>query len=67
MAKEKIYRAGTKITFHSNCNYVGCEEREVVTLDEDRTETSLNEEAYERAVETVQVEGWFTTGEEDEE
>lgn len=65
--KEKIYKAGTKITFHSTCNYAGCDERETITLDEDRTESDLQSEASDRALETVQPEGWFEeAGEEDE-
>ena len=64
--KEKVYKAGTKITLHSSCNYAGCEDQEEITLDDDTTESQLNEMAQEFCQETVQPEGWFELAEEEE-
>jgi hypothetical protein len=65
MAKKKIYKAGTVITFWSSCNYAGTKTSQEITIEDDSTEDDLNEMAYEIALETVAPEGWFTVGGED--
>lgn len=66
MTKEKIYKKGTVITMHSCCNYTGCDETEKRVLVEDMTESQLQADANEYAMENVQPEGWFTEGAEDD-
>lgn len=57
--KEKIYKAGTKIKFYQSCAYAGCDSIEVETLPSDMTESELNDQANEMALEVIQPEGWF--------
>jgi len=61
------YKKGTVIVLHSTCNYIGCDDLEKFTLEEDMTEEQLGDLATEYAMETVAPEGWFEVAEEDEE
>lgn len=64
--EQRIYKKGTKIRLHSSCNYAGCEDSEVIVLDEDTPEYSLNERAYEYSLDIIQPESWFEVEEDDD-
>jgi murein L,D-transpeptidase YafK len=66
--KGKTYKAGTRIVFHTSCNYVGCESKEDFILDNDSyTDDILQEMANDIALETICPEGYFEVAEETEE
>ncbi len=64
---DRPYKKGTKVVIHTSCNYVGCDSRQTITLEDDYSADELNNMAWEMALEEVAPEGWFEMPEEDEE